>query len=151
MDAAAGSACGLPAHRDRRQIVLVGYGLTALAALPGHDPVVISLGTNDPRGSAAAFAQDVERALDVAGRGRCLVWATIWRDGGPDEELNAVLRAAAAAHAELRLLEWDAMLADHPEWLAPDGLHGSPEGYAARAVEAARLVRECPPAPREPA
>ena len=119
-------------------------GLEALKGLRGRDPVVVSLGTNDPVGGTAAFAADVRRALEIAGDGRCLVWATIWREDGPDEDFNAVLREIAAEDGDLRILDWHAMLAAHPSYLAPDGLHGSPEGYAARAAEAARLVRACP-------
>jgi hypothetical protein len=118
-------------------------GLAALANLPGAEPVVGSLGTNDAH-DAAAFADDVRRALRVAGPGRCLVWATIWRDGEPDDAFNDVLRDVATADRNLRLLEWAAMVAHDRTLLAPDGLHGSPEGYAARAAEAARLVRDCP-------
>ncbi len=86
----------------------------------------------------------MRRALRIAGPGRCLVWATIWRDGGPDDSFNDVLRGVAAQNRRLRLLEWAEMLDRDSTLLAPDGLHGSPSGYAARAVEAARLVRDCP-------
>ncbi len=120
-------------------------GLDALAALPGAEPVVVSLGTNDPP-DPAGFEADVRRALRIAGAGRCLVWATIWRDGGPDDSFNDVLRGVAAQDRRLRLLEWAEMLDRDRTLLAPDGLHGSPSGYAARAVEAARLVRDCPAA-----
>lgn len=119
-------------------------GLLALEALSGDDPVVVSLGTNDPVGASAAFAADVRRALRIAGDGRCVVWATIWRESGPDEDYNAVLRSMAAEDGDLRLLDWARMLEEQPSYLAPDGIHGSPEGYAARAQEAARLVRSCP-------
>jgi hypothetical protein len=122
-------------------------GLLALEAMHGDDPLVVSLGTNDPVGGSAAFAADVRRALRIAGEGRCVVWATIWRESGPDEDYNAVLRSIAAADGDLRLLDWARMLAEHPAYLAPDGIHGSPEGYAARAQEAARLVRDCPRPP----
>lgn len=119
-------------------------GLVALAALHGDDPVVVSLGTNDPVGTTAAFASEVRRALELAGNGRCVVWATIWREDGPDEGFNKVLREIAAEDGDLRVLPWAEMLAEHPSYLAADHLHGSPEGYAARAAEAARLVRDCP-------
>jgi hypothetical protein len=118
-------------------------GLAALERLGGREPVLISLGTNDPSDAVAAFGDDVERALRIAGVGRCVIWATIWRSDGADEGFNAVLERAAAEHG-LRLLRWDEMLAREPGLLAPDGVHGSPEGYRARAEEAARLVRSCP-------
>lgn len=122
-------------------------GLLALEEMRGREPVVVSLGTNDPIGASATFAADVRRALRIAGDGRCLVWATIWRENGPDDDYNAVLRAIAAQDDDLRVLDWAAMLEAHPSYLAPDGIHGSPAGYAARAEEAARLVRACPGPP----
>lgn len=118
-------------------------GLAALERLGGREPVLISLGTNDPADAVEAFGEDVDRALRLVGPGRCVVWATIWRSDGPDEDYNDVLEQAAA-DGGLRLLRWDEMLARDPELLAPDGVHGSPQGYRARAEEAARLVRSCP-------
>lgn len=122
---------------------LTDDGLAALERLGGREPVLISLGTNDPAEAVEAFGEDVDRALRLAGPGRCVIWATIWRSDGPDEGYNDLLEQAAADHG-LRLLRWDEMLAREPELLAPDGVHGSPEGYRARAEEAARLVRSCP-------
>src|SRR4029077_3803335 len=54
--------------------------------------VVVSLGTNDPPGAVTAFRTDVGHLLDLVGPNRCVAWATIWRDGAPSEDFNAVLR-----------------------------------------------------------
>lgn len=118
-------------------------GLVALGRLGGREPVLVSLGTNDPAGAVDEFRADVERALRIAGPGRCVIWATIWRSDGPDEGYNGVLEQAAG-DGRLRLLRWHEMVEDRPELLAPDGVHGSPEGYRARAEEAAIIVRSCP-------
>ncbi len=109
--------------------------------------VVVSLGTNDPPTAVDAFRHDVARLTALVGSGRCLVWATIWRDGAPDDAFNGVLRDAAAANRRLRLVEWGAMVQDHSDWLAPDGLHGSDAGYRARARAVAAAVRDCAPEP----
>ena len=103
--------------------------------------VVVSLGTNDPQDDARGFRSHVRRALELAGR-RCLVWATIWRDG-PGEALNEVLLQEARANRSLTLVEWDAMLAARPDWLAPDGMPATPAGYRARAEAVADAVRGC--------
>lgn len=113
-------------------------------ALSTH--VVVSLGTNDPPGAAEAFRSDVERLLELAGPNRCVVWATIWRDGSPDDAFNAVLRDAAAANQRVRVVEWASMVDEHPEWLAPDGLHGNETGYRERAREVADAAKGCAPA-----
>ena len=103
--------------------------------------VVVSLGTNDPPEDVAAFRADVARVLELAGPDRCVVWATIWRDGAPNDAFNAVLREAASANRRVRLVDWAEMVAEHPDWLADDGLHGNETGYRERAGAIAEAVR----------
>ena len=107
--------------------------------------VVISLGTNDPASAVGAFRAAVERVTELVGPGRCLVWATIWRDAAPDYAFNQVLRDAANANGRMRLVEWAEMVQAHPDWLAPDGLHGNETGYRERARGIAAAVRDCAP------
>lgn len=111
--------------------------------------VVVSLGTNDSPSGVAAFRAAVGRLLELVGPGRCLLWATIWRDGAASEALNQVLVDAAARHPRMRLIDWAAMVGAHPGWLAPDGLHGSPAGYRERARATAAALRDCTPASTE--
>jgi hypothetical protein len=107
--------------------------------------VVVSLGTNDADGSEAEFRTLVAQAMEIAGPGRCVVWATIVRNGSSREELNDVLEDAAADHANLRLVDWASMVARDRHVLAFDAVHGTPDGYALRAQETASAVRECQP------
>jgi lysophospholipase L1-like esterase len=107
--------------------------------------VVVSLGTNDPPGAVETFRHDVARVTRLVGPNRCLVWATIWRDGKPNDAFNDVLRETASANRRLRLVEWAEMVEQHPDWLAPDGLHGSETGYRERARAIAGAVRDCAP------
>jgi hypothetical protein len=122
-------------------------GIEALAGLGSElgAVVVVSLGTNDPQEDAEGFRADVRDLLSRAGPGRCVVWATVWRDGA-NEAFNDVLADEAHENPNLRLVEWHEMVAEHPEWLIGDGVHGSPEGYAARAEATAGVARECHPA-----
>ena len=106
--------------------------------------VVVSLGTNDPAGSETEFRSLVDEALAIVGPGRCLVWATIVRDGEERTGFDDVLRAAASEHDNVRLVDWATIVAEHPELLAADAVHGTPDGYARRAQETARVVRTCP-------
>lgn len=108
--------------------------------------VVVSLGTNDPPEDVGAFRAAVARLTVLVGPGRCLVWATIWRDAAPHRAFNDVLREAAAANRRMHLVEWAAMAQAHPDWLAPDGLHGNETGYRERARAIAAAVRDCAPA-----
>jgi len=105
--------------------------------------VVISLGTNDPATAVAEFDQAVEDALTLAGRHRCVVWPTVHRDGAAYEPFNEVLRALASRNRNLRVVEWERMVEQNPSYLAPDGIHGSPAGYAARAKAIVAAMRSC--------
>jgi lysophospholipase L1-like esterase len=107
--------------------------------------VVVSLGTNDPA-DVPAFRADVARILELIGPNRCVIWATIWRNGKPDDAANDVLRQAAAANHRLRLVEWAAMVRAHPDWLAGDRLHGNETGYRERARAVAAATTSCTPA-----
>jgi lysophospholipase L1-like esterase len=106
--------------------------------------VVVSLGTNDADGSEAEFRALVDRALELVGGDRCLVWATIVRDGSARAGFNAILARAASGHRNVRLVDWASLVAQDPELLASDAVHGTPEGYRRRAEATARAVEACP-------
>ena len=108
--------------------------------------VVVSLGTNDPPTSVTAFREDVERFLELTGPNRCVIWATIWRYGEPNRAFNQILRDAAGANRRVTLVEWAEMVEKNPDLLAPDGLHGSEDGYRERARAVAAAVEGCAPA-----
>ena len=108
--------------------------------------VVISLGTNDPESSVSAFSAAIGDVLGLAGDRRCVVWATIHRDGEAYEPFNDALRAAASKHHNLRLVDWAGMVRAHPSWLVPDGVHATPDGYRERAKAVVAAMRACPPA-----
>ena len=117
------------------------------AGRPGlSSHVVVSLGTNDPPTAVAAFRADVARVIRLVGRNRCVIWATIWRDGAPNEAFNGVLRDAAEANHRVRIVEWAAMVESHPDWLAADGLHGNETGYRERSRAIAEAAKSCAPA-----
>jgi len=107
--------------------------------------VVVSLGTNDSPDAVDGFRADVARVLKLVGPNRCVVWATIWRDGAPNDAFNGVLRDVAEANPRVRLVDWAGMVQQHPEWLAPDRLHGNETGYRERARASAEAVRSCVP------
>lgn len=105
--------------------------------------VVVSLGTNDAEGSEQTFRRLVDDAITVVGPDRCLIWATVVRDGAERTGFDRVLRDARAAYSNLRLVEWATLVSDDPSLLAGDRIHGTPDGYARRAAETARAIRAC--------
>ena len=62
--------------------------------------VVVSLGTNDSDGSEPAFRTLVYQAVAIVGPRRCLVWATVVRDGTPRTGFNEVLEEARSEASE---------------------------------------------------
>ena len=121
-----------------------GRGAPHLWASALAPVVVVSLGTNDADGSEDEFRALVADVLRLVGPGRCVVWATIVRDGKPRDGFNDVLEEAAAAHPQLRLLDWATLVDQDESLLAGDLVHGTPDGYERRAEETARIVRTCP-------
>jgi lysophospholipase L1-like esterase len=120
-------------------------GVDELRSLGGSlaPVVVVSLGTNDAEGSESEFRQLVQQAIDTVGPGRCLVWATIVRDGVERAGFDRVLTEASAANPNVRLVDWASTVASDPSLLAPDRVHGTPDGYRRRADAIARVVRDC--------
>ena len=106
--------------------------------------VVVSLGTNDAEGTESRFRELVDEAIALVGRGRCLVWATIVSGGAERAGFDDVLRDAADAHANVRLVDWAALAAEDDELLAGDLVHGTPAGYARRAEATVDALRTCP-------
>lgn len=106
--------------------------------------VVVSLGTNDAEGSESRFRELVDEAVALVGPGRCLVWATIVRDGAERSGFDDVLRDAADANTNVRLVDWASLVAENEDVLAGDLVHGTPAGYARRAQATADAVRTCP-------
>lgn len=105
--------------------------------------VVVSLGTNDAEGTEDEFRALVDDAIRIVGPSRCLVWATIVRDGDEREGFDEVLRDASAGHPNVRLVEWVSLVSEDPSLLAGDRVHGTPDGYARRAEETARAIKAC--------
>jgi lysophospholipase L1-like esterase len=106
--------------------------------------IVVSAGTNDDPGAVSRFARTVRETVAVAGRSRCVIWATVVRppyEGVSYAGYNGVLRALDRRSKTLHVLDWAAMASAHPWWFGSDGVHPSATGYRARAQATAALVR----------
>jgi len=106
--------------------------------------IVVSAGTNDDPGTVSRFARTVRETVAVAGRSRCVIWATIVRPpyaGVSYSGYNRALRTIAKHHPTLHVFDWSAMAYAHPGWFGSDGVHPSMTGYRARAAATARLIR----------
>jgi hypothetical protein len=99
--------------------------------------VIVSIGYND---DPARFPGSLEHALDAlrsAGVTRVL-WATLKVDRSSYAAMNDALRAAAANHPEMTVIDWNGASQAHPEWFQPDGLHPNGGG----AVVMARMFHD---------
>jgi lysophospholipase L1-like esterase len=109
--------------------------------------VHLSLGTVDDPAHPERFRAGVRRAMRVVGERRCVVWPNMWRPvvTGPGwDVLNAVLAQEAARRANLIVVDWAGIVAQHQDWLSKvDATHVSEAGYRARARAVASAVREC--------
>jgi lysophospholipase L1-like esterase len=125
---------------------MTGEGVEQLRELGARlaPVVVVSLGTNDPDGSEPQFRELVDEVIEIVGTGRCLVWATIVRNGTGRTGFDVVLEEASVAHASVRLVDWTGLVAGDRSLLASDLVHGTPDGYARRAEETARAIHRCP-------
>jgi lysophospholipase L1-like esterase len=126
-------------HTSEGVAEITGYG-----ELP---PVIVaSLGTNDDPSAVSSFEASVEQVLAAAGPDGCVVWPNIVRlpyNRVSYRGYNRALAALAAQHPNLFVVDWVGMVATNPGWIAADGVHASPSGYAARAEAIAQAVLTC--------
>ena len=124
------------------------HGAEELAHRRHHLPpvVVASLGTNDDPHGISSFEHAVSTALGAVGKHGCVVWPNIVRPavgGATYAGFNRVLDRAAAKRANLRVVDWVAMVAHNRGWIGGDGVHPDATGYMARARAIAHQVRHC--------
>jgi hypothetical protein len=99
--------------------------------------VVVAVGYND---FLDTFPQSVESALaalEKAGAAHVL-WLTLRAERQSYLDMNDDVRAAAARHPELVVVDWNLYSRSHPDWFQDDGLH---LGYGG-AVGMATLVHK---------
>ena len=123
-------------------------GMRVVRGLGETPPVLaVSLFTNDGPGSVAALESAVRETIAMQRGHGCVIWATIVRPavgGQTYDKVNAALgRLAAADPSVMRLVPWAQQVSSNPSWLASDGVHATPAGYAARAQLYAAAARSC--------
>jgi putative Ig domain-containing protein len=102
----------------------------SLSSVPPY--VVMVMGYNDP---ADTFAQSLDTTMQaLVSRGaQHVLWLTLRESEGPYPLINQQLGAALARWPQLRLVDWNAVSADHPEWFQNDFVHLVDAGGAAMA------------------
>ena len=125
--AAAGWAPEIVAEDGRA----VEWGIEQVAgrdAVPAT--VLVGLGTNPGTDPAAFPERAATLVADLETRGASTV---VWWAPDDADDPGRALRAEALrsfAGGALMVPDWPAELAAHPEWLDPDGVHYTDDGYA---------------------
>ena len=97
------------------------------------DNVVVSVGYNDPEDEYAANVEAALAAFKAAGVER-VWWLTLRAARHPYITMNDDLEAAAKAHPELSLIDWNVYSRSHPDWFQADGIHLVGDGADAMAT-----------------
>jgi hypothetical protein len=131
-----------------------GVGVLRAMIRPAHRVIVFDLGTNDDPSQPGRLRTSLAAARELAG-GRCLVVATLVRpplNGVGIGAMNDVVERFASTTSTVRLADWRATASGSRELISRDGVHATPDGYAARARLVADAVRSCSdePGTREP-
>lgn len=117
---------------------------TSLGA--GPHVLAFSLFTNDGPRSVTVLDAAVRETARRAGTGGCAIWATIVAPpvGGVDyAAANTRLRRLGSELSSVRIVDWADAVRQHPEWMAPDGVHATPDGYRNRARLYAEEAQAC--------
>ena len=111
----------------------------------------VVLGTNNA--SDGADEEDVTavgKLMADLSRLPCVRWVEV-STSGPDDSFNRVARAInaelhrqAAQYATVEIVPWADAAAAHPEWMALDRIHHTPEGEAALADVILDALAACP-------
>ena len=139
---------GWSVRTDARKGRPIAEGVEVLksADVPAGSVLAFSLFTNDTPGATAALDAALRAGAAKVGAGGCQVWATIARPANGGEPANHILRrldGGEVAGTRVVVADWAELVARQPSLLAPDRVHGTPEGYRARARLYADAVRRC--------
>jgi sirohydrochlorin ferrochelatase len=95
--------------------------------------VVVAVGYND---FESAYAQNIRTALTTlrAQGAKRIWWLTLRAARHPLVNMNDDIEAAAAAHPELEVIDWNLYSRSHPDWFQVDGLHLLAPGSEAMAT-----------------
>ena len=101
--------------------------------------VIVEVGNNDVSSTYGLHMEEALAGLRAAGVQHVL-WTTLHTTDAHlgSRTMNAAIAAAAAAHPEVTVVDWNARAAGHPEWFQADGVHLA--GGGARAL--AQLFHE---------
>jgi hypothetical protein len=127
----AGQQVSVDAVEDRSLLGAIGLFRSAGPAL--GEVVVLDLGYNDSS-DPAVFRGRVDDAMTALAGVRRVIWLN-QHDWGPGRAgMNAELTAAASRYANLDVVDWNAEVAAHPDYVYADAIHLTSTGQPAMAA-----------------
>jgi hypothetical protein len=125
-----GNDVSVDAHES---LSLLGALSTLDAARPGiGDVVVLDLGYNDGT-DLGAWRDRIDRAMAILNGVPKVIWLSQAEFAGGRAEMNAELRDAALRYPNLEVVDWNAVVAAHPDFVYGDGIHLTAAGRAGMA------------------
>jgi hypothetical protein len=129
---------GQPVQVDATGGIPLKEGMRRYNATKDKPRVVeMALFTNNTPDQIGELRSAIEQTIkDARERGGKVVWATIHgvKKWGSYDAVNDMIRQYAAKNPDVMgLVDWEKMVQQHPGYLAGDGIHGTTEGYKARA------------------
>jgi hypothetical protein len=133
--ALANQQVSVDAVEDRSLLGTIGLFRQGGAAI--GDVVVLDLGYNDGA-DPAVFRGRIDDAMTALASVKRVIWLN-QHDWAPGRAgMNAELAAAASRYPNLDVVDWNAEVAAHPEYVYADAIHLTPAGQPAMAA----LVRD---------
>lgn len=114
----------------------------------GWDAAVVMLGNNYVSAGPDWYEDQLERIIERLSP-RPVVLFTVTLVSEKKVAVNAMIRAAAAEHENVLILDWEAFTASHPDVLRTDGLHVTEEGRQVLTDQLALVLGTAPTKPGE--
>jgi hypothetical protein len=122
---------------EESRSLLGAIGILQRAQSTLGNVVVLDLGYNDGT-DRTAFRERIDGAMAVLTAVPRVVWLNQTEFAAGRSGMNTELSAAAARYPNLDIVDWNATVVSHPEFVYADRIHLTPTGQAAMAS----LVRE---------
>ncbi len=103
--------------------------------------LVLALGTNDAQRDGARPWAEVLNAVPAS---TCIVWPKPYEGSNAVKLFNTQMTAVIAAHPNVHVVDWDAIAKAHPEWVLPDHIHYTNEGFDRYAEMLEQAATTCP-------
>ena len=126
-----GHQATVDAAEDRSLLGAIALFQNAGPAL--GDVVVLDLGYNDAS-DPAVFRSRIDGAMTALAHVREVIWLN-QHDWGPGRAgMNAELAAAQTRYSNLTVVDWNAEVTAHPDYVYADAIHLTPAGQTAMAA-----------------